>query len=58
MKLIRRMRLLRALERYVAKANRRDVTARLNEFHKCETSKLDSALAAMQSASIARELCD
>jgi hypothetical protein len=45
----------RALERYVAEVEERNVTARLNEVYAHETSELESALAALQSVSIPRE---
>ena len=45
----------RALERYVAEAQERNVTALLNEVYAHETSELDSALAALQSVSMPRE---
>jgi len=45
----------RAIERYVSEAEKRDVTARLNQVYAHEKSELDSGLAALQSASIAPE---
>ena len=42
----------RAIERYVAETQERDVTALLNEIYTDETAELDPALAALQSASI------
>lgn len=45
----------RALERYVAEAEKRDVTARLNQVHAKERVDLDAALAALQLASLPRE---
>lgn len=45
----------RAIERYVAETQERDVTAILNEVYAHETSQLDSTLAELQSVSIARE---
>ncbi len=44
-----------AIERYVWQAQRRDVTAQLNEVYSTEAANLDRALAAMQWASIPRE---
>ena len=45
----------RAIERFVAEAQERDVTAILNEVYAHESSELDSTLAALQSASVTRE---
>jgi predicted transcriptional regulator len=45
----------RAVERYVAEAQERDVTALLNEIYAGETAELDPVLAALQSASIPRD---
>lgn len=45
----------RAIERYVAEAEERDVTALLNQVYAEEQGELDSALAALQWASIPRE---
>ena len=45
----------RAIERYVAETQERDVTALLNEIYADETAELDPALAALQSASIPRD---
>jgi antitoxin MazE6 len=45
----------RAIERYVSETQERDVTALLNQVYAKETAELDSALAALQWASIPRE---
>jgi len=45
----------RAIERYVAEAEGREVTELLNQVYEHEPSELDPVLAALQSASIARE---
>jgi hypothetical protein len=45
----------RAVERYVAEAQERDVTGLLNEIYAGETAELDPVLAALQSASIPRD---
>jgi metal-responsive CopG/Arc/MetJ family transcriptional regulator len=45
----------RAIERYVSEAEKHDVTALLNQVYAREKSEIDSDLAALQSASIARE---
>ena len=45
----------RAVERYVAEAQGRDVTGLLNEIYAGETAELDPVLAALQSASIPRD---
>ena len=45
----------RALERYVAEAQERNMTAMLNEVYAHEASALDSALAALQAVSIPPE---
>lgn len=44
-----------ALERYVAEAQERNVTAMLNHVYAHEASELDSALAALQAVSIPHE---
>jgi metal-responsive CopG/Arc/MetJ family transcriptional regulator len=44
-----------AIERYVAEAQQRDVTALLNEIYADETAELDSALAALQAVSLPHE---
>lgn len=44
-----------ALERYVAEAREHDVTVRLNELYAHESSALDAALAALQSALLPRD---
>jgi len=45
----------RAIERYVSEAQERDVTALLNQVYAEEQGEIDSALAALQWASIPRE---
>jgi hypothetical protein len=45
----------RAIERYVAETQERDVTALLNQVYSEEGSELDSALAMLQWASVPRE---
>jgi hypothetical protein len=45
----------RAIERYVSEAQERDVTALLNKVYAEQQGELDSALAALQWASIPRE---
>ena len=45
----------RAIERYVAQAEERDVTALLNKVYEHETSELDPVLEALQELSIPRE---
>jgi metal-responsive CopG/Arc/MetJ family transcriptional regulator len=45
----------RALERYVAEVQKRDVTALLNEVYAKEEAELDPLLATLQSASLARD---
>jgi len=45
----------RAIERYVSEAQERDVTALLNQVYAEQQGELDSALAALQWASIPRE---
>jgi metal-responsive CopG/Arc/MetJ family transcriptional regulator len=45
----------RAIERYVAEAQERDVTTLLNQIYADETAELDPALAALQAASLQRE---
>jgi hypothetical protein len=45
----------RALERFVAEAQERDVTALLNEVYAEETAALDPALDALQSLSVSRD---
>ncbi len=45
----------RAIERYVSEAQERDVTALLDQVYAKEAVELDSALAALQWASIPRE---
>ncbi len=45
----------RAIERYVSDAQQRDVTALLNQVYAEEQAELDSALAALQWASIPHE---
>ncbi len=45
----------RAIERYVAEAETRDVTERLNKVYEHETSELDPILEALQSLALPRE---
>jgi len=45
----------RALERYVSEAEEHDVTTRLNEIYKHESSDLDPVFEALQELSIPRE---
>jgi metal-responsive CopG/Arc/MetJ family transcriptional regulator len=45
----------RAIERYVAQAEARDVTERLNKVYEHENSELDPLLATLQSLSLPRE---